>query len=167
MAWWSTKARNETPPNVVALLLALAPVVAAAVIGNIATIPAIDSWYAGLAKASFNPPNAVFAPVWTLLYLLMAYAFFRVLAAPAQDGKGSAIALFLLQIALNAGWSWAFFGFRNPLAGLLVIVLLALAILATIRAFARIDRVAAILLVPYLAWVSFAATLNFEVWRLN
>lgn len=164
--------RSAAPPGIGIIFLAIAPVALAAALGNIATIPNIDSWYAGLAKPDFNPPNAVFAPVWTVLYILMATAFFRVLAAPAQPGKTQpgktgAIALFLGQCALNAGWSWAFFAAQSPAAGLAVIALLFAAIVATIVAFARIDRFAAALLLPYLAWVSFAGLLNFEVWRLN
>lgn len=151
-----------------ALLLAAGPVVAAAALGNIATIPNIPTWYAGLAKPSFNPPNWIFGPVWTTLYVMMAYAFFRVLRAPAPAGaRRAAIIVFLVQIALNAGWSWAFFAAHSPLGGLFVIAPLLVAIVATIRIFRRIDAPAAWLLAPYLAWVSFASILNAAVWRLN
>jgi benzodiazapine receptor len=151
-----------------ALLLAAGPVVAAAALGNIATIPNIPTWYAGLAKPSFNPPNWIFGPVWTTLYVMMAYAFFRVLRAPASaDARRAAIIAFLVQIALNAGWSWAFFAAHSPLGGLLVIAPLLVAIAATILTFRRIDAPAAWLLAPYLAWVSFASILNAAVWRLN
>ena len=149
-------------------LLALAPVVAAAVIGNLATIPNLAPWYAGLVKPSFNPPNGVFCPVWTLLYLMMVAAFWRVLRLDrATPGRRAAIGWFLTQMVLNASWSVAFFGLRSPLAGVVVIGWLLVAIGATIRAFAPLDRLAAGLLVPYLAWVSFAAVLNTAVWALN
>jgi tryptophan-rich sensory protein len=151
-----------------ALMVAAVPVVVAAVVGNLATIPNIAPWYAGLVKPWFNPPNGVFGPAWTTLYVLMIFAFGRVLArAPEAAGRGRAIAWFLVQIALNAAWSVAFFAGHSPAAGLVVIALLWPAIAVTIRAFAAVDRVAAWLLAPYLAWVSFAAVLNAAVWRLN
>jgi benzodiazapine receptor len=151
-----------------ALLLAVGPVVAAAALGNIATIPNIPTWYAGLVKPSFNPPNWIFGPVWTTLYVMMAYAFYRVLRAPAAaTARRAAVIAFLVQIALNAGWSWAFFAAHSPLGGLLVIGPLLVAIAATIVAFRRVDAGAAWLLAPYLAWVSFASVLNAAVWRLN
>ncbi|MBK9081073.1 MAG: tryptophan-rich sensory protein [Rhizobiales bacterium] len=149
-------------------LIALALVVAASLIGAAATMPAIPTWYAGLNKPSFNPPNWLFGPVWTALYAMMAYAFYRVLRAPATTpGRGAAIAAFVAQIVLNALWSVAFFGLKSPALGLLVIAALWLAIAATIAAFRRVDGVAAWLLAPYLAWVSFAAILNAAIWRLN
>lgn len=155
-------------PSWKAGLIAVAVVVAASLIGNAATMPAIPTWYAGLTKPSFNPPNWVFGPVWTALYAMMAYAFYRVLRAPeATPGRGAALVAFVVQIVLNALWSVAFFGMKSPALGLLVIAALWLAIVATIIAFRRVDALAAWLLAPYLAWVSFAAVLNFAVWRLN
>ena len=149
-------------------LLALAPVVIASVLGNIATMPNIPGWYAGLAKPSFNPPNWIFGPVWTALYALMALAFYRVLRLlPATPGRSPAIVLFLVQTALNAAWSWAFFAARSPAAGLIVIAALWLSIAATLVAFWRLDRISGACFAPYLAWVSFAAVLNFAIWRLN
>lgn len=143
-------------------------VVAAATIGNLATMPAIPTWYAGLVKPSFNPPNWLFGPVWGLLYAMMAVAFWRVLRKPpAVEGRSAAIAAFLVQMALNALWSVAFFGAKSPSLGLLVIAALWLAIAATIALFRRVDRAAATLLLPYIAWVSFAALLNGAIWRLN
>ena len=148
--------------------LAAAPVIAASVLGNIATMPQIGTWYASITKPSFNPPNWIFGPVWTVLFAMMAFAFYRVLRSPAFTvGRATAIALFLFQIALNAAWSWAFFAAQSPLLGLVVIVPLWLAIAATIVAFWRIDTVSGALLLPYLAWVTFASVLNFAIWRLN
>lgn len=149
------------------VLIAIAPVAAAAIVGNLATMPKIGTWYAGLTKPSFNPPNWVFGPVWGLLYAMMAYAFFRVLAGPPSPWTAAAIILFLIQIALNASWSVAFFAAESPRAGLLVIVMLWTGILLTICAFWQVDRWASMLLWPYLAWVSFAALLNLEIARLN
>lgn len=152
---------------IAAAFAAAAPVVAAAVIGNIATLPNITPWYESLAKPPFNPPNTVFGPVWTLLYILMAWAFFRVLRAPEGAVRRQAITLFLVQIALNAAWSVAFFGFHSPMVGLVVILLLDTAIAATVHAFLRIDRIAGGVLVPYLGWVAFATLLNGSIWWLN
>lgn len=156
------------PNPVVIVAAAVFPVAHAAVIGNLATIPNLTPWYAGLAKPGFNPPNGVFGPVWTLLYLMMATAFWRVLRLPvATPGRRAGIGWFLVQMALNAAWSVAFFGFHSPLAGVIVIGWLIVALAATIRAFAGLDRLAAALMVPCLAWVSFAAVLNTAVWWLN
>ncbi len=150
------------------LALAIVPVALAAVLGTIATTPNIPTWYAGLAKPGFTPPNWVFGPVWTILYGAMAYAVWRVLSLPSgQVGRSAALIAFFVQLALNAAWSWAFFALRNPFAGLVVILALAAAILVTLRLFSRLDRIAAWCLVPYLAWVAYAALLNLAIWRLN
>jgi benzodiazapine receptor len=149
-------------------VLAATPVIAASVLGNIATMPQINGWYATIAKPSFNPPNWVFGPVWTILFLMIGYAFYRVLRTPDfTPSRRAAIAIFLVQMALNAAWSWAFFAAQSPLAGLLVIAPLWLSIIATIAVFWRVDTIAGALLLPYLAWVSFASVLNFAIWRLN
>jgi tryptophan-rich sensory protein len=149
------------------VLIAVLPVAAAATVGNLATMPKIGTWYVGLAKPSFNPPNWVFGPVWGLLYAIMAYAFFRVLGAQPGTWTVAAISLFLMQITLNASWSMAFFARESPRSGLFVIFPLWLGILLTAFAFWQIDRWASVLLWPYLAWVSFAVLLNREIARLN
>lgn len=150
-----------------AALAAVVPVVAAAVIGNLATMPNITPWYDTLAKPPFNPPNWVFGPVWTALYVLMAWAFYCVLRSPEGSARRRAIALFLVQMALNAIWSVAFFGLQWPAAGLAVILLLVAAIVATVHAFLAVDRIAGGALVPYLGWVAFATLLNASIWWLN
>jgi tryptophan-rich sensory protein len=150
-----------------AALAATVPVVAVAVLGNAVTLPNIAPWYADLVKPPFNPPNAVFGPVWTTLYALMVFACFRVLRRPEAAEHRSAVLLFSAQLTLNAAWSVAFFGFRSPAAGLVVIVALIAALIATLRAFLAIDRPAAWALVPYLAWVGFALVLNLSIWWLN
>jgi benzodiazapine receptor len=155
-------------PPLRALLLAVLPVLTAAVLGNLATTPNIPTWYAGLDKPDFNPPNWVFGPAWGVLYVLMAYAFFRILRLdPKTPGRKAAIGLFLFQMVLNAAWSWAFFAGHSPLAGLVVISALWVAIAATLFSFLHLDRIAGLCFVPYIAWVSFAALLNFEIYRLN
>jgi tryptophan-rich sensory protein len=148
--------------------IAVIPVISALLLGQWATFPNLASWYAGLVKPSFNPPNWFFAPVWTALYVLMAYAVWRVLKATgSRSDRQTALTLFFLQLALNALWSWLFFGMNNPLAGLLDIVPQFLLIVATIVSFRRLDAAAALCLVPLAAWVAFASLLNFEIWRLN
>ncbi|MGO4706997.1 TspO/MBR family protein [Microvirga sp. 2MCAF38] len=156
-----------TPP-LPRLALTILPVVLVAVLGNLATIPNIPTWYAGLAKPSFTPPNWVFGPAWAILYALMAYALWRILSLPREEpGRAGAIAAFFVQLAINALWSWAFFAGHSPLAGLVVILALIVAIVITIYRFKPLDSVAALLLVPYLAWVVFATALNLAVWELN
>src|SRR5687767_12074060 len=107
-----------------AACIALAPVTVAGLLGSVATRPNIATWYAALVKPSFNPPNWVFAPIWTLLYATMAYAFFRVLTSAPGAGSGRAIVLFLVQMTLNAAWSWVFFAGHSTRGGLIVIALL-------------------------------------------
>ena len=122
------------------------------------------SWYAGLAKPSFNSPNWVFAPVWTILYVLMAFGVWCILRLPqVSAARRLALSLFFIQFALNAAWSWMFFNANNPLLGLINIVPQFLAILATVVAFHRLDRVAALCLVPLVAWVAFASVLNVTI----
>ncbi len=150
------------------LALAVLPVAAVSVLGSWATLPNIPTWYEGLAKPPLIPPNGVFGPVWTVLYALMAFAIWRVLSAhPAMPGRGRAVALFYIQLALNGLWSWSFFAAHSPAAGLVNILVLDAAVIATILLFRRIDRLAAWCLVPYLAWIAFATYLNAGVLILN
>ena len=149
-------------------VLAVIAVSAAAFVGQLATYPNLAPWYAGLAKPSFNPPNWVFAPVWSTLYVLMAFAVWRILRLPqVSAARRLALSLFFIQLALNAAWSWMFFGANNPLLGLINIVPQFLAILAAVVAFHRVDSLAALCLLPLLAWVAFASVLNVAIWRLN
>lgn len=150
------------------LALAIVPVAAVSVAGSWATLPNIPGWYAGLAKPPLTPPNAVFGPIWTILYALMAFASWRVLSAhPAMPGRGRAVALFFVQLALNGLWSWSFFAAHSPGAGLVNILALDVAVLATIVLFSRVDRLAAWCLVPYAAWTAYATYLNAAIWYLN
>ncbi len=163
----STLAGRPTPP-LQRFLIAVLPVVAVSVAGSLVTTPNIPTWYAGLAKPGFTPPNWLFGPVWTTLYVMMAYAVWRILSLPKeQPGRTAAVTAFFVQLALNCLWSFAFFGAHSPAAGLIVIAALIVAILATIRAFWSLDRIAAWLLVPYLAWVTYATALNAAIWHLN
>jgi tryptophan-rich sensory protein len=151
-----------------AALLSIASVLAAALIGQFATFPNLQSWYAQLAKPSFNPPNWIFGPVWTLLFALMALSLWRVLRdkRPWAD-KRAAVGAFYLQLALNALWPVIFFAWHSPIGGLIDIVPQWLAVVATIWLAGRIDRLAGVCLVPLAAWVGFAGVLNFAIWQLN
>jgi benzodiazapine receptor len=124
-------------------------------------------WYARLQKPSWNPPNWIFGPVWTTLYVMMAVAAWLVWKRGGFVAQRLPLTLFLGQLLFNAAWSPLFFGLKNPGLALLDIGLLWLALLATILAFWKARRIAGILLVPYLAWVTFASVLNFALWRLN
>jgi tryptophan-rich sensory protein len=139
--------------------IALVAIVAAA--GSLSTP---DAWYAALAKPSFNPPNWIFAPVWTLLYLGMAVAAWRVYRI---DGWTTALWLWLAQLVVNGLWTPLFFGLHRIDLALADIVVLDLLVIATIVAFVRRDRIAGALLVPYLAWTSFATLLTAAIFRLN
>jgi translocator protein len=124
-------------------------------------------WYASLKKPSWNPPGWVFGPVWTALYATMALAAWLVWRRGGFAAQRRPLVIFLVQLALNAAWTPLFFGLHWPGAAFAEIILLWLAIAATVAAFARVSRLAAWLLVPYLAWVGFAAALNFTIWHLN
>lgn len=148
--------------------LAIVTVALASIVGQFATRPNLAPWYAGLIKPTFNPPNWVFAPVWTTLYVLMAFSVWRILCLPRDTGgRRLALVLFFIQLGVNAAWSWMFFGAQNPLLGLINIIPQLILIFATIAAFGRLDKVPALCLLPLAAWVSFACALNFEIWRLN
>lgn len=149
-------------------LIAIAPVVAVSLLGNAVTLPQIPGWYATISKPPFNPPNWVFGPVWTLLFALMAFSVYRILRLPAgTSGKAGALAAYHVQLALNLAWSCVFFGLNSPLGGILVIVPFLAMILVTIALFRPLDRLAANLQWPYVAWVSFASLLNVSIWWLN
>lgn len=124
-------------------------------------------WYAGLNKPSWNPPGWLFGPVWTTLYAMMAVAAWRVWRVSGFAARRRPLSLFLVQLALNALWTPLFFGLQRPGLAFVEILLLWLAIAWTIAAFRKVDRLAAGLLWPYLAWVSFAAVLNGTLWFLN
>lgn len=134
-------------------------------LGGFVTTPAIDGWYRTIAKPDWTPPDWVFAPVWTVLYVMMAVAAW--LVWKTQDRIAPAMVLFFSQLALNFAWSLLFFGARSPGTALIEISFLWLSVLATMLAFFGRSRPAGWLFVPYLAWVSFAAALNFAIWRMN
>lgn len=150
--------------QLVGLLGWLLAAFAAGAVGAVASVDAA-SFYAQLSKPSWAPPAGVFGPVWSTLYALMGVAAWLVWRSPGP--KGTALGLFGAQLAANALWSWLFFAWhRGAMAAMEVLVLLAL-IVATIVAFWRTRRLAALLMVPYLLWVSFASVLTWTVWRSN
>lgn len=136
-----------------------------AALGSRYTASSVDTWYTTLQKPAWNPPRWVFGPVWSFLYLAMAFAAWLVWR---QKGfAGVALSLFFVQLFFNFLWSFLFFGLQNPGLAMLDIVALWVTIIATLVAFWRVTPVAGWLFVPYLLWVSYAATLNFAIWRLN
>ena len=156
-------AREENPANRPLLVFVLLSLL----VGGSATFftePSIPTWYAALAKPDFSPPNWLFAPVWTTLYVLMGVAASRVWKL---TGFGKEIGFWAAQLVLNFCWSTIFFYLHQIGAALIEMGVLWLAILVTLILFWRRDRVAGLLLVPYLAWVSFAFCLNLAIWRLN
>jgi translocator protein len=160
--------RHTWKRDAVLALLAVVAVTTASVLGQIATYPNLSPWFADLIKPRLNPPNWVFGPVWTTLYALMAFALWRILRLPFSSiGRSFALCLFFVQLIFNAAWSWLFFWAHSPLLGLINIIPQLLLILATIVAFARLDRRAAWCLVPLAAWVTYASVLNFSLWWLN
>ncbi len=136
---------------------------------SIVTRDNIPTWYALLNKPVFNPPNWVFAPVWTLLYILMGYAAGRIWNKIDTDEATvkRGFVFFLLQLALNALWSFLFFGLHNPMLAFFEVLLLWAMIFETYSQFKKVDKVAAYLLLPYLAWVSYATILTGSIWYLN
>jgi len=136
-------------------------------LGAIATTPEIPTWYQDLVKPSWNPPAYLFGPVWTALFVMMAIAGWLVWKPRGFTQAAVPLTLFGSQLVLNVAWSWIFFGAHQPGWAFLEIIVLWLAILATTAAFFRSDKTAGWLMIPYLAWVSFASVLNFTIWRLN
>ncbi len=169
----ASPARNDGSPErrVTALIVFLVLCYSVAGIGGLSTVPSIPTWYAALAKPSFNPPNWVFAPVWTALYGLMAIAAWLVWRTPKTGPRAAArlagLSFFGIQLLLNAIWTPVFFHYHQLLAALVVILCLWVAIMLTTVQFWRVDRIAGILFLPYFVWVAFATALNYEIYRLN
>jgi tryptophan-rich sensory protein len=138
----------------------------AAGLGALFTMVSLGTWYAGLAKPSWNPPNWIFGPVWTVLYAMMAVAGWLVWRAGGPAGR-QALRWFAVQLVLNVGWSAVFFGLQMPGVAAVEILALWVAIAGTLATSWRVSRPAGVLLIPYLLWVSFAVALNAAIWRLN
>jgi benzodiazapine receptor len=154
--------------NIVRLVVAIAIPLLVGGLSGIATARSVRDWYPTLAKPPFNPPSWVFGPVWTVLYITMGVAAFLVWQKGLDSGAVKlALALFALQLLLNGLWSVLFFGLRSPATAFAEVLLLWVAIAATLLVFWRVSPVAGTLLLPYLTWVSFAAVLNGSIWILN
>lgn len=156
---------NTTTKLVISLI---APQLAG-LIGSVFTTSSVTGWYSTIIRPELAPPNWIFGPVWTILFVLMGIALFIVWKKGDSQKKKvkTVLYLFAAQLILNTLWSIIFFGFRSPGWAFFEIVFLWIAILATIVSFARVSRLAAWLLLPYLAWVSFASYLNYSIWILN
>jgi benzodiazapine receptor len=140
----------------------------AGIIGSVFTVRSVQTWYTTLQKPSFNPPSWLFGPVWTVLYLLMGIAAYLVWTRGwSASGVKTALAVFVVQLILNSIWSILFFGMRLPRWAFVEILFLWAAIAVTIFMFSKLSQAAALLLVPYILWVSFASVLNYFLWRLN
>ncbi|NIR49330.1 tryptophan-rich sensory protein [candidate division KSB1 bacterium] len=149
------------------LVVFLAICFAAAGIGAVFTSMSVNSWYQTLTKPSWNPPAWIFGPVWMFLYIMMAVSVWLIWRQYGISVVVLPLTLFGIQLFLNAAWSGFFFGLRKPGYALIEIVLLWCAILVTVLSFYKVKPVSAWLMTPYLVWVTFAAMLNFEIWRLN
>lgn len=157
----------DTQRNLIALLLAFALCFGVSALNGVLTEPNLP-WYETLARPGFTPPNSIFPVVWTVLYAMMAVALWQFWRAKGkEEDRRLGLIAFAVQLALNVAWSLAFFRLRSPGSGLVVILVLLVAIAVTIVLFDRSSRTAALLLVPYLLWVCFAAALNFACWILN
>jgi tryptophan-rich sensory protein len=153
--------------DLIALVFFVALCLGIGALGAAVVATSVDTWYAELAKPSFTPPDHVFGPIWTVLYVLMAIAAWRVWRVADRDTRRGPLTLFALQLALTLGWTVVFFGLEKIGAALATIVVLDVGVVVTTLAFRSIDRWAGLLMVPYLAWVAFATVLNIAIWRLN
>ncbi len=151
------------------ILVVVVTCLAVGYLSGIVTRSSIETWYPTLIKPSFNPPNWIFAPVWSLLYIMMGWAAALVWneIESKQEEVKSALILFVIQLALNSLWSFLFFGLKNPMLAGIEIILLWLLIYETFIKFNKISKFAGYLFIPYLFWVSFAGILNASIWWLN
>lgn len=136
-------------------------------VGSRWSTPEIANWYRALRKPGFNPPNWLFAPVWTTLYVLMGIAAWRVAEAESSPARTLGLILFLVQLGLNLAWSWIFFRKHALGAALAELAAMWVAVAAALTVFTQVDAASAWLMAPYLGWLSFAAVLNLALWRLN
>jgi translocator protein len=166
--WLPREFEDMSGTDIIKLIVSIVACEGAGGIGAIFTTPAIPTWYAGLKKPTFTPPNSVFGPIWITLYLLMGIAVFLVWREGlGQEGVTMAFVIFWAQLVLNILWSVIFFGLKSLFGGMVMILLLWIAILINIIAFFGVSPLAGSLLIPYIIWVSIAANLNVQVWKLN
>jgi translocator protein len=153
--------------NGIKLIISIVLCVSLGSVGGLVTVNEIPTWYATLNKPSFNPPNWLFGPVWTTLYVLMGISVYLIWKQPVSTERNKALQLFILQFILNFCWSFIFFGLHATGWALMEMIALWILILLSILHFAKHSKTAAWLLVPYIAWVSFALLLNAAIWKLN
>ncbi len=159
--------RRNPSRDILGLVAFLALCLAVSGLGGAVTATSVGTWYQALQKPNFNPPDWVFAPVWTTLYIFMAIAAWRVWRRGPTRGTRRALMVFAAQLALNLGWSVIFFGFRHIGLALIEVLVLLAAIIANMSLFWRIDRLAGALFVPYAVWVAYASLLTTALWWLN
>jgi benzodiazapine receptor len=158
----------KTLKKVICLVLAIGFCLLAGYVGSMYTTPSIPTWYAGLQKPDLTPPAWVFAPVWTALYILMGISLYLILQSGITKGEVIiGLVLFILQLGLNIGWSYTFFGWHAIFFAFLCIIALWAFLLCTIIQISRFSIIGAALLIPYLLWISFAAYLNYAIMVLN
>jgi tryptophan-rich sensory protein len=153
--------------SVTALIVTTATCLLVGVSGALVTATSVTTWYPHIQKPSWTPPRAAFGPVWTVLYLLMGVSAWIIWCKSTGARRRTALLVFAIQLVLNGAWSYLFFGLRSPGWAALEIAFLWCSIVCTMVCFARINRLAAGLLVPYLIWISYASALNFAIWSLN
>jgi tryptophan-rich sensory protein len=153
--------------NWISLAVCVIGVLAIGSLSGLANVGSIEGWYAALKKPSFSPPNCLFGPVWTLLYILLGVGLYLVFSAPQASARTTALIVFGVQLLLNFSWSFLFFYFKVPGVAFAEIIVLWCCIVLMIDFFFRVSATAAYLQIPYLLWVSFASVLNGSVWYLN
>ncbi len=158
---------DAKPFPIVPLLVCLTVCFAVGFLGSQASMMGLQTWYPTITKPAFNPPGWIFAPVWSILYLMMGAALWQIWTSAPSKNRTIGLALFAAQLVLNGLWSWIFFAWQKLPMAFIEIVLLDLAILATILVFRKVRGSAAWLLVPYLVWCCFATLLTFTIWKLN
>ena len=153
--------------KILKLLLCLLAMLLIGGLAGFATSTSINGWYVTINKPSFNPPNYLFGPVWTTLYILMGVSLYLILQSDSSELRKKAITIFSIQLFLNFFWSFIFFNFQMLGLAFAEIILMWISILTMIIVFYKINKTAAFLQIPYLLWVSFASVLNFAIWKLN
>lgn len=158
----------KLPKSILKLVLSIAVCQGAGLIGTVFTVSSIETWYNLLNQPSFRPPNWLFGPVWIILYTLMGISLYLIWTAGAKKKEvRGALKLFAVHLALNASWSIVFFGMHNILLSLVNIIALWILIVMVMMKFYTIDKKASLILLPYVAWVSFATILNYSIFLLN
>jgi benzodiazapine receptor len=161
------KKKNDIVVQSLYLIGCILLCLSAGAIGSYFTYPAIPTWYNGLVKSPINPPNWLFGPVWTFLYILMGVSLFLVITSSTKIKYKKALIWFGIQLVLNTGWSLIFFGCHQIIWAYLEIIVLEIAIVITALKFYRLNKIAGLLWIPYICWVAFASVLNLWLWFLN